>query len=66
MPGGKATDKGLLSKIYKELLKIKVKGTINPVKKWAEDLNRTASRQVCRWQVFKKMLHILCRLEKAT
>ena len=40
-----STDKGLVSKIYKELLKLNSQETINPVKKWAEDMNKHFSEQ---------------------
>ena len=44
-------DKGLVSQICRELLKLNSNIRKNPILKWAKDLNRHFTKKICKWKI---------------
>jgi len=43
------TDKGLISKIYKQFIELSTRETKNPMRKWEKDLNKLSPKKIYRW-----------------
>ena len=46
-----ATDKQLISKLYKQLLKLNSRKIKDPIKKWAKELKDISPKKTYRWLI---------------
>jgi hypothetical protein len=61
------SDRGLISKFYKELKKLDTNNTNNPIKKWGTEINRILTRGILNGlEALKEMFNVLSYQGNAT